>query len=151
MDYKYKLIGSSMIIDGETVLVFSLDDPIVDVPIKMEMEKQVEYTTFSETVCRMIHEINPDAKVLWIATGVHVKDAAYAKSKGYNGISYDLNAWLNRPEVAAQAAELGVETTLWMANDYEVIDWAIRHKIDYISTDYPAKAVEYLKAVKNYN
>lgn len=118
---------------------------------KMEMEKQVEYTTFSETICRMIHEINPDAKVLWIATGVHVKDAAYAKSKGYNGISYDLNAWLNRPEVAAQAVELGVETTLWMANDYEVIDWAIRHKIDYISTDYPAKAVEYLKAVKNYN
>lgn len=118
---------------------------------KMGMEKQVEYTTFSETICRLIHEINPNAKVLWISTGVHVKDAAYAKSKGYNGISYDLNAWLNRPEVAKQAVELGVETTLWMANDFEVINWAISHKIDYISTDYPVKAVEYMKAVNNYN
>lgn len=118
---------------------------------KMKMGSQVEYTTFSETICRMIHEIDPSAKVIWLTTGVHVKDAAYAKSQGYNGVSYDLNAWMNRPEIADQARELGIETTLWMANDHEVIDWAIRHGIDYISTDFPAKAVEYVKAVINYN
>ena len=148
---RWNIILSKLGIDYDGTIIEEKFENRAQVVKKMEMEKQVEYTTFSETVCRMIHEINPEAKVLWIATGVHVKDAAYAKSKGYNGISYDLNAWLNRPEVAAQAVELGVETTLWMANDYEVIDWAIRHKIDYISTDYPAKAVEYLKAVKNYN
>ena len=117
---------------------------------KMKMGKQVEYTTFSETVCRMIREVDPEAKIIYLMGGVHVKDAAYAKSKGYDGISYDLNAWLNRPEVAAQAQKLGVETTLWMANDYEVIDWAVRHGIDYISTDFPEKAVKYVKAIKEY-
>lgn len=117
---------------------------------KMNMGKQVEYTTFSETICRMIHEIDPSAKVIYISTGVHVRDAAYAKSQGYNGISYDLNAWMNRPEIARQARELGIETTLWMANDYEVIDWAILHDIDYVSTDFPAKAVRYMTGVKEY-
>lgn len=75
---------------------------------KMNMGKQVEYTTFSETICRMIHEI------------------------------------------ARQARELGIETTLWMANDYEVIDWAILHDIGYVSTDFPAKAVRYMTGVKEY-
>ena len=36
LDYKYKLIGASMIIDGQPVLVFTLDDPIRIVPIVME-------------------------------------------------------------------------------------------------------------------
>lgn len=117
---------------------------------KMNMDKQVEYTTFSETICRMIHEIDPSAKVIYISTGVHVRDAAYAKSQGYNGISYDLNAWMNHPEIAKQAKELGIETTLWMANDKEVIDWSVLHDIDYVSTDFPAKAVKYVKGIKEY-
>ena len=117
---------------------------------KMNMGKQVEYTTFSETICRMIHEIDPSAKVIYLGAGVHVRDAAYAKSQGYNGISYDLNAWMNHPEIAKQAKELGIETTLWMANDKEVIDWSVLHDIDYVSTDFPAKAVKYVKGIKEY-
>ena len=122
----------------------------VDIARKMKMGKQLEYTTFSETVCRMIREIEPDAKIIYLGAGVHVKDAAYAKEKGYDGISYDLNAWLNHPEIAAQAKQLGIETTLWLSNDYEVIDWVILHEIDYVSTDFPAQAVKYVKAVKEY-
>lgn len=81
---------------------------LLQMPTLKEYFKQVEYTTFSETICRMIHEI------------------------------------------ARQARELGIETTLWMANDYEVIDWAILHDIDYVSTDFPAKAVRYMTGVKEY-
>ena len=40
LDYKYKMVGSSMVIDGETVLVFTLDKPIRQIPIRMETEKQ---------------------------------------------------------------------------------------------------------------
>ena len=35
---------------------------------KMNMGKQVEYTTFSETICRMIHEIARQARELGIET-----------------------------------------------------------------------------------
>lgn len=39
LDYKYRLIGASMEIDGQQVLVFTLEDPIMIVPIKMEKTK----------------------------------------------------------------------------------------------------------------
>lgn len=117
---------------------------------KEGMESQIEYTTFSEWMCAEIHRIDPKAKVIFLSSGVFVPDAAYAKEKGYDGISYNLDAFLNRPEVAKQAKELGIETTLWLVNDYEVADWAILHDIDYISTDHPEKLAPYIKAVRAY-
>jgi glycerophosphoryl diester phosphodiesterase len=114
------------------------------------MESQVEYTTFSEWTCKEIHRVDPKAKVIFISSGVFVPDAAYAKEKGYDGISYNLDGFLNNPHIAKQAKELGIETTLWLVNDYEVADWAILHDIDCISTDHPEKLVPYIKAVKDY-
>jgi glycerophosphoryl diester phosphodiesterase len=114
------------------------------------MESQVEYTTFSEWMCKEIHRVDPKAKVIFISSGVFVPDAAYAKEKGYDGISYNLDGFLNNPHIAKQAKELGIETTLWLVNDYEVADWAILHDIDCISTDHPEKLVPYIKAVKDY-
>ncbi len=42
LDYKYKLIGSSMIIDEQPVLVFTLEDPIKIVPIALEKKNKEE-------------------------------------------------------------------------------------------------------------
>ena len=39
LDYKYKVIGAPMDIDGETVLVFTLENPIRVVPIGIEKEQ----------------------------------------------------------------------------------------------------------------
>lgn len=130
--------------EKETLLV----EKVMALAEKMEMGKQLEYTTFSEWMCSEIHRINPSAKVLFLASGLNVPDAAYAKEKGYNGISYDINGWLNNPWIADQARELGIETTLWIANDYELVDWAVRHKIDYVSTDHPEKLKAYLDGIK---
>lgn len=42
LDYKYKLIGGSMVIDDQQVLVFTLDDPIKIVPIVLENKQKEE-------------------------------------------------------------------------------------------------------------
>ena len=109
---------------------------------KENMESQVEYTTFSEWMCQEIHRIDPKAKVIFLSSGVFVPDAPYAKEKGYDAISYNLDGFLNNPHIAKHAREL--------VNDDEVADWAILHGIDYISTDHPERLVPYIKAVKNY-
>ena len=111
---------------------------------------KVEYTSFSTRACDRILAKDAGAKVIYLDSGVGVPDAAWAKARGYTGISYNLDAFLNRPEVAAQAREMGIETTLWLVNDYEVADWAVRHGIDYISSDFPEKLVPYIDAVKAY-
>lgn len=103
----------------------------------LKVEDRIEYTSFSESACDRILAKDPSAKVIFLASGVYVPTAAWAKEKGYRGISYDLNGFLNHPEIAAEAKALGIETTLWLVNDLEVASWARKHGIDYISSDFP--------------
>lgn len=101
------------------------------------MQGRVSYTSFSESACDRVLAKDPSAKVIFLGSGVYVPTAAWAKEKGYRGISYDLNGFLNHPEIAEEAKRLGIETTLWLVNDLEVASWARKHKIDYISSDFP--------------
>lgn len=66
------------------------------------------------------------------------------KYLGCTGISYNKASWMNNPSIIERAREIGLETTLWLANDEKVIDWAVLHKIDCISVDDPAAARKYL-------
>lgn len=111
---------------------------------KMHMEDQIEYTTFSDWMVQEFHRIDPKAKVLFLDSGVFVKDPDYCKSRGYDAISYDMNGLMNHPEYIKRAHELGMEVTLWIVNDYEVVDWAIRHGVDYVSSDHPEKLKAYV-------
>lgn len=117
---------------------------------KCGMTSQIEYTAFGSHICDAVKRVDPSAKVIYLESGVHVHDAQWARDKGYEGISYDLNGFLNNPWIADQARRLGVETTLWLVNDYEVADWAVRHGIDWISSDHPEKLAPYVRAVKAY-
>ena len=117
---------------------------------RMGMEDQVEYTTFSEWCADEIHRIDPKAKVLFLDSGVFIKDPYYLKAKGYDAISYDMNGLMNHPGYAVRAKELGMETTLWIVNDYEVVDWAILHGIDYVSSDHPERIKAYVDGLKSF-
>jgi len=114
------------------------------------MESQLEYTSFEEIICNEVHAIAPQAKIIYLQSGTIVHDAAWAAQRGYNGISYNLDGFLNNPGIVEQAKALGIETTLWLVNDFEVADWAVRHGIDYISSDHPEKLVPYIRAIKAY-
>lgn len=132
--------------EKETMLI----EKTMAVVRRMKMEAQVEYTAFGRFKCLEVHRIDPAAKVIYLQSGVGVHDAAWAAEMGFNGISYDLNAFLNNPQIADEAKRLGIETTLWLVNDFEVADWAILHGIDYISSDHPEKLVPYMEAVRTY-
>lgn len=116
---------------------------------KLKAEDIVDYTTFSITMCREIHRLAPSAKILFLQSGTDVLSADAVKEMGCTGISYDLDAWMNNPGIVERSREIGLETTLWLANDGEIIDWAIRHRIDCISVDDPAVARRYMDADKN--
>ena len=117
---------------------------------RCKMTSRIEYTAFGTHICNTVKRVDPAAKVIYLQSGFHVHDARWARENGYDGISYDLNAFLNNPRIVDQARRLGIETTLWLVNDYEVADWAIRHGIDCISTDHPEKLAPYIRAVKTY-
>lgn len=111
---------------------------------EMGMEDQIEYTTFSDWMVQEIHRINPKAKVLFLDSGVFVKSPEYCHTKGYDAISYDMDGLMNHPDYVKRAHALGMEVTLWIVNDYEVVDWAIRHGVDYVSSDHPERIKAYV-------
>lgn len=94
--------------------------------------------------------LQPDAVVVYVSSDMAAMSPAEAKKRGYGGLSYQLNVLMNRPELVDEANRLGIATTLWMVNDCELIDWAARHGITYVSTDCPDKAEAYLEAVAAY-
>lgn len=118
---------------------------------EMGMEDQMEYTTFSDWMAQEIHRINPKAKVLFLDSGVFVKSPDYCRSRGYDAISYDMNGLMNHPEYIKRAKELGMEVTLWIVNDYEIVDWAIRHGVDYVSSDHPELIKQYVDGLSGFN
>lgn len=130
--------------ERETIAV----EQVMAVVRKMKMQKQVEYTTFSDWMVQEIHRIDPKAKVLWLESGVFVHDPDYCYARHYDAISYDMDGLMNHPDYIDRAHELGMEVTLWIVNDNEVVDWAIRHGVDYVSSDHPERIKEYLDSLK---
>ena len=115
---------------------------------KMGMEDQVEFTTFSDWCVQELHRIEPKAKVIFIESGVDVHEPEYCKSRGYNAISYDLKGFYSHPDYPARAKALGLETTLWVVNDEDAVDWAISHGIDFVSSDHPERIKAYVERLK---
>lgn len=122
----------------------------MDLAKKMNMEEQLEYTSFSTVMCDEIHRIDPNVKVIYLDSGVFVKSPEWAAERGYDGISYDFDGFMNHPEYVRRAKDLGIETTLWLVNEYEPMDWAIRHGIDYVSSDHPERLQAYLNGIGVY-
>ncbi|MCR4565416.1 MAG: hypothetical protein K5651_04920 [Bacteroidales bacterium] len=109
------------------------------------VQDRLDYTSFSTVALDEVRRLCPQARLIYLASGVGAPDATFAKEKGYQGISYNLDAFLNHPEIAEKAHTLGLETTLWLVNDREVAEWAVKHGIDNVSGDFPEKIVEWLR------
>ena len=122
----------------------------VKLPGGLEIPTLREFISFSRHACDEVLRLQPDAVVVYVSSDMAAMSPAEAKKRGYGGLSYQLNVLMNRPELVDEANRLGIATTLWMVNDCELIDWAARHGITYVSTDCPDKAEAYLEAVAAY-
>lgn len=100
---------------------------------------EIRYTSFSTLALDEIRRIKPDAHLIYLHGGTPAPSAAWAKERGYNGISYNLDGFMNNPGIIAEAKSLGIETTLWLVNTREIADWAKKNGIDYISSDHPER------------
>ena len=117
---------------------------------EMRLVPQIEFISFSRHVCNEVRRLQSDAVVVYVSSDMNAMRPAELKELGYQGLSYQLNVLMNHPEILDDAKRLGIVSTLWMVNDRELIDWAARHGVTYVSTDCPDKAKAYLEAVAAY-
>lgn len=129
----------------ETAIV----ETLVKLAKELDMLDQVEFTSFSYHACKEAARLAPGRPVLYLNSSLGVKvTAESAAADGITGLSYSMYVYMNMPHLVEDARSKGLETTLWIVNHPEVVDWAVRHRIDYISSDYPDKMKEYLASPK---
>lgn len=107
---------------------------IVDKVKKMQMEKQVEYISFSMNICEQLVELTPDSEIAYLKSDVAPKEL---KEKGINGIDYYIMVLAEKPEWIDEAHGLGMKVNVWTVNDMNLVQKMIDRKVDYITTDYP--------------
>lgn len=117
-------------------------EAIVALVREMGVAGHTEYLSFSQHVCRELMRLQPGARVIYV-NGDLTPDEL--KKQGYTGLSYNLNILMNRPEWIVRAHELGLEVTLWMTNQADIVEWGIRHKVDFVSSDDPVMAKEIIR------
>lgn len=108
---------------------------------------QIEFISFSLHILREVKRLEPAAFTCYVSSSTRTETPAQLHEMGIDALSYELNVLMNFPEMAEEANALGMPTTLWMVEDPELIDWAWRHGITYISTDFPDKAKAYIEAM----
>ena len=75
-------------------------------------------------------------------------EPAKVKEHGYTGIDYSQKVLKEHPEWIKQAHKLGLKVNVWTVDDPEAMRWFIDRKVDFLTTDDPATALEILKGKK---
>lgn len=146
--------------DPRTKLILELkkhDTPEIETQIveqivalckELNMLEQMEFTSFSKHACREFLRVAPKNKSLYISGSLWTPvDADVAQKEGFQ-LSYSMYVFMNRPELIDRLNELGIESTLWIVDNPEVVDWAVKHKVTYITSNFPDKIKVYLDALQ---
>lgn len=115
-----------------------------------DMLDQVHFMSFSLHLCEEAAKL-PGVFAWYVSSSQRALTPAELNERGIKGASYELNVLMNFPEMADQARELGMQTCVWMVEDPELVDWAWKHGITTVSTDFPDKCQAYINALASGN
>lgn len=140
----------------ETMLVYELkpqssveiEDALVNLSIEKLKEynllnpKRVMFISFSYYMTCKVAELLPDFTVQYLSGSKEPKDLL---ADGVNGLDYAHGVFVNHPEWADQARELGMTTNIWTVNTEDYMRQSIDFGIMYITTDCPLDARRVIK------
>jgi len=114
----------------------------VDLVKKLGLQKQVEYICFDYDAGKLVHQLDPKAKVAYLNGDIA---PAQVKAAGYTGIDYHINAFKKNPEWIKDAHKIGLTVNVWTVNDVEDMKFFLAQRVDYITTNEPELLFETLK------
>lgn len=95
------------------------------------LSERATYISFSREIC----DLAAKHGAMYLAGDLSPKRVA---KRGYKGISYPSVILRLHPAWIRRAHNLGLEVSIWTVNNRKDAEWAIRHNVDYITTDNPA-------------
>lgn len=117
----------------------------VDLVKNLNAQKWVEYISFDYDVGKLVHQLDPEAKVAYLKGNVA---PGPAKKDGYTGLDYNFKVYKKHPNWIKKAQDLGLTINAWTVNDAEEMKNLLRQDVEYITTDEPGMLMEVLNKRK---
>lgn len=120
-----------------------LEDALVNLSIEKLKEydllspKRVMFISFSYYMTCKVAKMLPDFNVQYLSGGKEPQDLL---ADGVNGLDYAHHFFVEHPEWADQARELGMTTNIWTVNTEDYMLQTIDFGVMYITTDTPLDA-----------
>lgn len=129
-------------LNGNLMLVVDIHDgnsipKVLDTFSKANLHNEVIFVGSAKA----FHEIDPKANV-WSLSGTLTPQQL--ADEGYNGMYYEIDLLMKHPEWVEEAKKLGLGTGTWVVKYESEIIWCGAHQIDYVTTDEPVMAIQYL-------
>ena len=107
----------------------------LDLVKSLHLESQVEYIAFSLDICKLLKQLNPNAKVQYLNGDLSPEEI---KTLGIDGIDYHYSVFLEKhPTWLQEAKKLGLITNTWTVNSKEVFEKLKLQGVDFVTTDIP--------------
>jgi glycerophosphoryl diester phosphodiesterase len=117
---------------------------------EMNMYDQITFISFSDHLCDEVLRLHPGAEVIPISSKKRYT-VAELKAKGYAGVSYNYNVAIKEPRLLDEPHEAGLKTVVWPVNNYDLADFAMRHKATYVSSDQPQGMKRFMDSIRELN
>ena len=124
-----------------------LAEKVIALCDEMNMYDQMTFISFSEHLCDEILRLKPGTLVIPISSSKAFTTEELL-SRGYAGVSYHMSVVMNRTHLLDEAHDAGLQTVLWPVNSYDLADFAMKHHVDYVSSDEPQAMLNLMSAVR---
>jgi len=114
----------------------------VELVKKLGAQKWVEYICFDFDAGKLVHELDPKAKVAYLNGDLAPEDV---KKAGYTGLDYHFSAFKKHPTWIKEAHQIGLTVNAWTVNDAAEMKNLLDQKVEYITTNEPELLFEVLK------
>lgn len=121
-------------------------ETIVKMVRALKLETQVEYISFSMNICQQLEACTPESPIYYLNGDLAPREI---KQKGFSGIDYEYEVLKNNPQWIEQAHQLGLKVNCWTVNKRSDMAEMIRSGVDFLTTDYPLAAKDYLSRKKD--
>lgn len=101
---------------------------------KLKAEKITTYISFDYEILKQIRQVDPVTSLQYLEGN---KSPREVKSDQITGVDFHYSVFQKHPEWIQEAKDNNITLNVWTVNDADVMDWIIKNKFDYITTNEP--------------
>lgn len=101
---------------------------------KLKAEKMTSYISFDYEILKQIRQVDALTSLQYLEGN---KAPGEIKSDRITGVDFHYSVFQKHPEWIKEAKDNHITLNVWTVNDAEIMDWIIKNKFDYITTNEP--------------